>query len=252
MCFCAGPWVKAICVRSSINIVINKHKKRSMKKIVIGIVLATISLYGFTQNKDIVYKKMIQSRAFKIVKALSLTDTIKEQKVTGVVALQYIELNDIYNRRDSVIKQIKSDLANGAKPDGSLVKLIEARTTASVDSLHSIYLKKLSAELNPAQVEQIKDGMTYKVLPITYHAYMDMLPNLTEEQKKQIMDWLVEAREHAMDGESSAKKHAWFGKYKGRINNYLSQQGYDMKKESMEWEKRIKERQQASQKPAAR
>ncbi len=36
------------------------------------------------------------------------------------------------------------------------------------------------------------------------------------------MSLLWEAREHAIDGGSSEEKHAWFGKYKGRIiNNYL-------------------------------
>jgi len=86
--------------------------------------------------------------------------------------------------------------------------------------------------------------MTYKVLPLTYNAYLDELPNLTEVQKMQIKAWLTEAREHAIDAESSEKKHAWFGKYKGRINNYLSAQGYDMKKAGEEWQKRIKEKQQ--------
>ncbi len=67
-----------------------------------------------------------------------------------------------------------------------------------------------------------------------------MIQNLTEVQKKQILVWLTEAREHAMDAESSDKKHAWFGKYKGKINNYLSAAGYDLKKEGVEWEKRRK------------
>jgi hypothetical protein len=40
---------------------------------------------------------------------------------------------------------------------------------------------------------------------------------------------LLEAREHAMDGGSSEEKHAIFGKYKGRINNYLSKQSFDLK-----------------------
>jgi hypothetical protein len=43
-----------------------------------------------------------------------------------------------------------------------------------------------------------------------------------------------------MDAGSSDEKHKWFGKYKGRINNYLSAAGYDMKKEGEEWQKRIK------------
>ena len=82
--------------------------------------------------------------------------------------------------------------------------------------------------------------MTYNVLPITYKAYQEEILTLTDEQKKQILVWLTEAREHAMDAESSDKKHAWFGKYKGRINNYLSAAGYDLKKEGIEWEKRRK------------
>ncbi len=62
------------------------------------------------------------------------------------------------------------------------------------------------------------------------------------EEKAQIMAWLVEAREFAMDAENSNKKHAAFGKYKGRINNYLSKRGYDLVKERKAWYERIKAR----------
>jgi hypothetical protein len=65
-----------------------------------------------------------------------------------------------------------------------------------------------------------------------------MIPSLKKEEKEQIMVWLVEAREKAMDAESSEKKHWWFGKYKGRINNYLSAQGYNITEEREAWEKR--------------
>ena len=76
--------------------------------------------------------------------------------------------------------------------------------------------------------------MTYNVVQVTYNSYLDMLPQLTEQQKTTIMAYLVEAREIAMDAGSSREKHSWFGKYKGRINNYLSAQGYDLKKASQE------------------
>ena len=89
---------------------------------------------------------------------------------------------------------------------------------------------KLSRELTPAQVDQVKDGLTYGVVNVTYNAYMKMYPDLTAEQKGQLKSWLVEAREIAMDQGSSREKHAVFGKYKGRINNYLSKAGYDLKK----------------------
>jgi hypothetical protein len=69
-----------------------------------------------------------------------------------------------------------------------------------------------------------------------------MIPSLTQPQKEQIYAWLVEARDYAMDAESSDKKHWWFGKYKGRINNYLSAQGYDLQAERTAWEKRLAEK----------
>jgi cytochrome c553 len=90
--------------------------------------------------------------------------------------------------------------------------------------------------------------MTYGVLPITVTAYNDMIPTLTAAQKKYIYDALVEAREHAMDGGSSKEKHAWFGKYKGRINNYLSKEGYDLTKEREGWNKRIAEKEKDKKK----
>jgi hypothetical protein len=69
-----------------------------------------------------------------------------------------------------------------------------------------------------------------------------MLPNLTPAQQQQIMTWLIEARERAMDAGTSEQKHAVFGKYKGRINNYLSASGIDMKKAEADWKKRRNEK----------
>jgi len=122
----------------------------------------------------------------------------------------------------------------------SLLKMEELATEKSLIMLHKSYEKQLKKKLSSEQVESVKNGMTYNVFPNTYKAYQEMMPDLTVEQKKQIFDYLFEAREHAMDAESSEKKHAWFGKYKGRINNYLSAQGIDMKKMSSEWEARIR------------
>jgi Protein of unknown function (DUF3826) len=115
-----------------------------------------------------------------------------------------------------------------------------------LQTLHHSFISGLQQLLSPEQVDLVKDGMTYRVFPITYAAYQDMLPTLTEVQKAKIYDWLKEARELAMDAESSDKKHAVFGKYKGRINNYLSAEGYDLKRATEEWQQRIKERNKPS------
>ena len=186
----------------------------------------------------VAYLKVITERANKIVAGLKIDKASKAEKVSAIVRDQYSDLNDVYTARDLKIKAIKEKFTDKIERDAALTK-----ENATVDEktvkLHVTYLKKLSKELNAEQIDAIKDGMTYGVLPLTYRAYQEQILTLTDEQKKQILVWLTEAREKAMDAESSDKKHAMFGKYKGKINNYLSAAGYDLKKEGIEWQKRI-------------
>ena len=193
------------------------------------------------KDKEAAYNETINARAEKIVAPLAIADTAKASRVKNCIASQYKNLNHIYTARDLQNKTVKEQNGNDKGTANTQLNKITVETTAKTDSLHKIFIAQLSGELSPKQVEQVKDGMTYNVLNVTYNGYNQMILTLTEPQKKQIMVWLIEAREHAMDAESSEKKHAWFGKYKGRINNYLSAQGYDLRKEGEEWEKRRKE-----------
>jgi Spy/CpxP family protein refolding chaperone len=191
-------------------------------------------------EKEQAYTKVVTQRAEKIVKTLNISNVEKSARVRDIIAGQYRYLNTIHDSSDAKINTIEEKKELSKEKREELIANIKTETEADLDELHKEYLRKLSADLTPEEVEKVKDGMTYGVLPITYKGYLDMIPELTAEQKKQIMDWLIEAREHAMDAGSSEKKHWWFGKYKGRINNYLSAAGYDLKKAGEEWEKRRK------------
>jgi len=190
------------------------------------------------------YTQVINKRAEKIVDVLGITDSAKFKRVQAIIVDQYTSLSAIHDTRNAQVKDIKAQAGDDKAKAASQTAAIDSDVDIQLNKLHVSYLSKLGAELNPQQVDEVKDAMTYKVLPLTYNAYLDELPNLTDAQKVQIKNWLTEAREKAMDAESSEKKHAWFGKYKGRINNYLSAQGYDMKKAGEEWQKRIKEKQE--------
>ena len=222
-----------------------------MKSSILALLLTCSSITAiFAQNNTPAdkeaYTKMITERSAKIVTNIGITDAKKTEKVTGIIRDQYSALNDIYAARDIRVKEIKEkNKENKVERDSALAK--DARIVeTSLAKLHKKYISKLSAQLTNEQVELVKNGMTYNVLPITYKAYQEEILTLTDDQKKQILTWLTEAREHAMDAESSDKKHAWFGKYKGRINNYLSAAGYDLKKEGAEWEKRRKAKAQVN------
>ncbi|WP_246197755.1 DUF3826 domain-containing protein [Chitinophaga agrisoli] len=193
-----------------------------------------------TAAPDTAYTRAITQRADKIVTTLGITDAAKSTKVRDIIVQQYRDLNDLQMVHDPAVKAAKEQLKEDKPALEAKLKGIEAENDAKLSKLHAAYLAKLSANLTTQQVDQVKDGMTYGVVPLTYRVYTEILPNLTEAQKTQMMAWLVEAREHAMDAGSSDKKHAWFGKYKGRINNYLAANGIDMKQAEKEWRERKK------------
>ena len=191
-------------------------------------------------DDEVAYTLTVTLRANKIVAALDLADAAKAARVSDLVVRHYRDLRDIQEARDRAIKSAKTASADKAAVEAATKSAREA-TEAKIEKLHPEFLGRLAAELPPAQIDQIKDGMTYGVVPLTYRVYLEMLPKLTAEQKAQIHAWLVEAREHAIDGFTSDEKHAWFGKYKGRINNFLAHAGYDMKQAEKEMNARQKE-----------
>lgn len=217
-------------------------KKQSLLVIMLFFYTAMAMAQSGTGTADAAYCTTIQGRSWKIVQKLQLGDSVRAIKVRDVIAAQYIALNDIYTVRDLKAKTLKSNTLLTKEALQDSLKANQGIAELMVTKLHAPYLKNLSQLLKKDEVTAVKDGMTYGVVPLTYGAYMDMLPQLTKSQKKQIMEWLVEAREKAMDAESSDKKHGWFGKYKGKINNYLSAAGIDMKKEGNAWQERIKAR----------
>lgn len=193
------------------------------------------------ENRDPKYVESIVNRSQKIVDKLGLTDEKVAEDVCNIIANRYFELNDIYEIRDAKVKTVKeSGLTGDAKNEA--LKAAENEKDAALYRSHFAFPASLSLFLNEEQIEAVKDGMTYGVVKVTYEATLDMIPSLKEEEKVQIYAWLVEAREFAIDAENSNKKHAAFGKYKGRINNYLAKRGYNLTKEREEWAKRVKAR----------
>jgi Spy/CpxP family protein refolding chaperone len=232
--------------------------ERQMRIFILGIVLIVIPVVSFakdsepSEDPEVAYTRAINKRAQKIVNTLGITDTEKAKLVRDIIAGQYRSLRDIHDSRDALIKTAEENAGDDKKAAEAAVKDIRDKANARQDKLHKKYLKKLSVKLSPEQVDKVKDGMTYGVRLVTYNQYLKMLPELTDKQKAKIMAFLIEARENAMDAGSSNEKHKWFRKYKGKINNYLSAAGYDLKKAEKDLTQRQKadsaEKQQPTQK----
>ena len=173
-----------------------------------------------TEEQDPKYVETIKGRAQKIVDGLNLADAQKAESVRNIIANRYFLLNDIHNKYDKTHQDAR---------DAELYKH------------HFELASALSLYLTNEQIDAVKDGMTYGRLKRDYRATLEMIPSLTEEEKTQVLIWLQEAREYAMDAADSKGKHFWFDKYRGRTNNWLSSRGYDLKKERDNWMKRIEE-----------
>ena len=198
-----------------------------------------------TDPATIAFKKTLHERSVKIVNTLEIPDPGKQSRVVETLTEQYFNLNKIHDKSKETIAAIKS-LQLSEEEKSSRIKKEEEEKRSQLSKLHKGFIAQLQGSLTEDQIEKIKDGMTYRVMPVTYTAYYEMIPALTPEQKRKICDWLKEARELAMDEGSSEDKHKVFGKFKGKINNYLSAEGYDMKKEEKAWQQRIKEREAAN------
>lgn len=168
-------------------------------------------------GRDAKYVANIIDRSQKIVDELSLQSDYARKNVLHIVCNRYFLLNDIYAKHGKNKEALDADLYKH----------------------HFEFAADLENYLSPKQVEQVKDGMTFGVVPKTYQAHLEMIPSLKEDEKLQILNWLKEAREFAIDADTSKAKHGWFGKYKGRINNWLTKRGYDLKAEREGWYQRI-------------
>ena len=198
-----------------------------MRKVFFAALLSLLALTAAAQQValnsdglDAQYVETIKSRAQKIVDGLNLGDARKAENVRNIIANRYFLLNQIHEKYDKSQQDAR---------DAELYKH------------HFELASALAQYLTEEQIDAVKDGMTFGRLKRDYKAQLEMIPSLTDEEKLQVLIWLKEAREFAMDAADSKGKHAWFDKYRGRTNNWLSARGYDLKKERENWQKRIEE-----------
>lgn len=185
-------------------------------------------------DKEAAYTQAIEKRTQDILAVLDLKDASKVAGVHDAIVAQYRDLRAWHDANDAAVKELSRRLAKVNEGEAEAIRGEIVRAKASLRALHDRFIDCLAKDLTAGQLEVVKDRMTYNVVHVTFGAYGQMLPGLTDGQKARILTMLKEAREEAMDGGSAEEKHAVFGRYKGRINNYLAGEGYDLKKASKE------------------
>ena len=180
-------------------------------------------------EKEAAYTTAIDNRTTDILKLLAVAEAAKSNMVHDVIVAQYRALR----ARDAAIDA-------KLKADGQAVTYANraSQLAATSKPLHDQFLGQLAEHLTPEQVEQVKDGMTYKKVKVTFDAYCAIVSGLTDPDKARVMELLKQAREVAMDGGNAPEKSEIFQKYKEQINAYLDAHGHDTAKAFKDWEAR--------------
>jgi hypothetical protein len=189
-----------------------------MRSVASGVLLVG-AVYAVAKDD---YAATAAKRAGAAVAAAGPLDADKADRARAAVAAHYSALNAIHTDRDKAADKAAA----------------KAKADAAAKDVHARFVREVSAVLTPAQVEAVKDHLTYGVMPNTLKVYREMLPALSDSQVAHVRELLTAGREEALTAGSSEAKHATFGRAKGRVNNYLSGQGYDLKKAGEEWAER--------------
>ncbi|WP_407428427.1 DUF3826 domain-containing protein [Arcticibacter sp.] len=174
----------------------------------------------------------------RIIKALALNDAAKAESVRNLIAHQYQMMEAIQHNRE--LKAEENKKLGSKKLTDEADEKVWHDSKAKLDTQRSLYIAKLSEFLGEEQVELVKNEMTGNGLHKEYTKFQSLLPDLKEDQKQKVYGYLVEARDNAMNVLTSRERNQWFAKYRGRANNYLSSQGYNLRQATEELEKRQK------------
>lgn len=186
-----------------------------------------------TRNLSVETVTDAQQKANKILAKLSLPDDSVRNNVYVIITNRYLELREIhiaYEERNKAI-EIKE------WPEGGKEMELERSYYQYNSDLYRSrfgYVAWLSFYMDEQQVEVVKNAMTYNMFHVRYNDFLDLIPDLTDAEKNRVHHWLIEAREFSMDFETPRKMRQMFTKYRGRINNYLSARGYDLRKATEE------------------
>jgi Protein of unknown function (DUF3826) len=176
----------------------------------------------------------LQKHIKPILDALNLQDTAKETTVSNVLSAFLTAHTAWHEANDATLKEDWNDFNHArskqdkAGADKALAGIGGVYATFKPE--HDKLISGLATVLSPEQIATVEDVLTVNKVKVTYNAYLEIFPTLTDGQKAVVLKDLESARDEAVDAGSMTEKSAFFKKYKIIIEeDYLARQGYDPK-----------------------
>ncbi|MFL5739402.1 MAG: DUF3826 domain-containing protein [Flavisolibacter sp.] len=165
----------------------------------------------------------IVAKAGEWVNALQLNDVAKEERVKLAIATHLKAVRDWHNDHPSSTVPAGINPATGNRLSEMDRDIIA--NSAMPKSVHDSLMNILNKELSTGQVEAVLDKYTIGKVAFTLQGYRAIVPDLKPEEEAQILVYLKQAREQAIDYKNIKEISAIFEIYKTKCEQYLNSNG---------------------------
>lgn len=154
---------------------------------------------------DQIAQKRIDAKADHLLAAIKLDNPAKAARVKTVMGTWLVTMGNWHQQHDPELNELWAqwNKARSASPNdefpGERVFQQIKDVYASLKPAYDLLTRKMASELTPEQIDAIKESWSRKPgMTRTYNAYLQIVPDLADDQKKVIHDQLLSAREDAM------------------------------------------------------
>jgi len=177
---------------------------------------------------DAATQKHVDSKVGHLLAAIKFDDEAKAARVKSLVGGWIVTIWNWHKVNDPKLKELwsKWNQARAVVPKDEFPAEVIAHQIddvyASLKPAYQTFITQLSAELSPEQVDAIKETWSRSPgMMRTYKAYLEIVPDLNDEQKKVIFDQMKQAREDAMLTDADREIVAIFKRHKVKVEAYI-------------------------------
>ena len=214
-----------------------KQQFKECLLVVVATMIFATTMFAQTENKTNPIKPTEEQKAksdadqekkaAEWVTGLNLNDAEKEARVKAAVTTHLKAIRDWHNEHPFTTVPAGINPATGNRLS-ELDRQVIANS-AMPKSVHEDLLNALNKDLTPEQVEAILDKYTVGKVAFTMKGYKAIVPDLKPEEEAQILVYLKQAREQAIDYKNMNQISAIFEIYKTKSEQYLNSNGRNWK-----------------------
>jgi hypothetical protein len=173
-------------------------------------------------------QKRIDAKAKRLIDVIKLDDSAKAERVKGIMGTWFVALWDWHKQHDAELNELWSQWskARSVVPKDEFPAEVIAHKIddvyASLKPAYQTFLTRLATELTPQQIDAIKEFWSRSPgMKRTYDAYLETVPDLTDEQKQVIYNRMLLAREAAMLTDADKEVVNIYKRHKVKVEAYV-------------------------------